>query len=312
MDLLFHFPDLFHLNTTAIDSAVRSFAVSAAVVLDAIKAFLNSFVNLINGALSHIPWILIILLVAFLGWRARGKIRSGVLYGVLLFLIGALGLWEMMLVTLSVVLCSVLIALVIGIPIGILISGSERANNIIRPILDTMQTMPVFVYLIPALLLFGTGNASGVIATVIYAVVPVIRLTSLGIRQVDKEVVEASKAFGATRKQTLLKVQIPQAMPTIMTGVNQTLMMAMAMVVTTSMIGVRGLGMEVLNAVNRIEIGRGLVAGSSVVILAIVLDRLTQSVSQPGFKTSRKKETPADSGSETDVSGEEGSGDNGQ
>lgn len=289
MNWLFDFPDLFHLNTTAIDNAVRAFAVSASGVLDLIKGALNSFVVLINDLLTHIPWLVIILLVAVLGWRARGKIRSGLLYGVLVFLIGALGLWEMMLVTLSVVMASVIIALIIGIPIGILISGSERANNIIRPILDTMQTMPVFVYLIPALLLFGTGNASGVIATVIYAVVPVIRLTSLGIRQVDKEVVEASKAFGATRWQTLAKVQIPQAMPTIMTGVNQTLMMAMAMVVTTSMIGVRGLGMEVLNAVNRIEIGRGLVAGSSVVILAIVLDRLTQSVSQPRKKSSRRR-----------------------
>ena len=151
-----------------------------------------------------------------------------------------------------------------------------------------MQTMPVFVYLIPALLLFGTGNASGVIATVIYAVVPVIRLTSLGIRQVDKEVVEAAKSFGSTKGQLLRKVQIPQAMPTIMTGVNQTLMMAMAMVVTTSMIGVRGLGMEVLNAVNRIEIGRGLVAGSSVVILAIVLDRLTQGVVPNKRKSTEK------------------------
>ena len=139
-----------------------------------------------------------------------------------------------------------------------------------------MQTMPVFVYLIPALLLFGLGNASAVIATVIYAIVPVIRLTSLGIRQVDKEVVEAAKSFGSTRWQTLFKVQIPQAIPTIMTGVNQTLMMAMAMVVTCSMIGARGLGMEVLDAVNRVEIGRGLIAGGCVVILAVVLDRLTQ------------------------------------
>lgn len=307
MDWFFNFPNYFHLNTTAIDNAVRSFSVNAAVVLDAIKGGLNNFVVFINTILSHIPWVVILLLVAFLGWRARKKIRSGILYCVLMFCIGALGLWDMMLVTLSVVLASVFIALVIGIPIGILISGSERANNIVRPILDTMQTMPVFVYLIPALLLFGTGNASGVIATVIYAVVPVIRLTSLGIRQVDKEVVEASKSFGATRWQTLAKVQIPQAMPTIMTGVNQTLMMAMAMVVTTSMIGVRGLGMEVLNAVNRIEIGRGLVAGSSVVILAIVLDRLTQGFSQPKSKSSQKK---ADKNTDS-VSVEEGGSDNG-
>lgn len=276
MEWLFNFPDLFDLNTTAIDNAVRGFAVSAEAGLDVIKGGLNGLVNIVGALLGYIPWPLFLLLIVFLGWRIRRDLKSGVLYGVLVFLIGAAGLWELMLTTLAVVLASVSIALAIGIPIGILISNSETANKIVRPILDTMQTMPVFVYLIPALLLFGTGNASGVIATVIYAVVPVIRLTSLGIRQVDKEVVEAAKAFGSTKWQLLRKVQIPQAMPTIMTGVNQTLMMAMAMVVTTSMIGVRGLGMEVLNAVNRIEIGRGLVAGSCVVVLAIVLDRLTQ------------------------------------
>lgn len=280
MDWLFNFPEVFNFDTSAIDDGVRSFAVSASGVLDAIKGVLNGFVTSIASLLAHIPWVVLILLVVFLGWKIKGKLRSGILYGTLLFLVGAVGLWDLMLLTLSVVLASVVIALILGIPIGVLISGSDRANAIVRPILDLMQTMPVFVYLIPALLLFGTGNASGVIATVIYAIVPVIRLTSLGIRQVDKEVVEASTAFGATKWQTLKKVQIPQAMPTIMTGVNQTLMMAMAMVVTTSMIGVRGLGMEVLNAVNRIEIGRGLVAGTCVVILAIVIDRLTQSISQ--------------------------------
>ena len=206
----------------------------------------------------------------------RRRIQNGILYAVILSLVGIVGYWDEMILTLSIVLASVVIALLLGLPIGILISGSPKANRIIRPILDTMQTMPVFVYLIPALLLFGMGNDSAVIATVIYAIVPVIRLTSLGIRQVDKEVVEAARSFGSTRWQTLFKVQIPQAIPTIMTGVNQTLMMAMAMVVTCSMIGARGLGMEVLNAVNRIEIGRGLIAGSCVVILAVVLDRLTQ------------------------------------
>ena len=195
-----------------------------------------------------------------------------------------------MILTLSIVLASVVLALLLGLPIGILISNSPRANRIVRPILDTMQTMPVFVYLIPALLLFGLGNASAVIATVIYAIVPVIRLTSLGIRQVDKEVVEAARSFGSTRWQTLFKVQIPQAIPTILTGVNQTLMMAMAMVVTCSMIGGRGLGMEVLNAVNRTEIGRGLIAGGCVVILAVVIDRLTQ-----GWFTRSKTESEAKS-----------------
>lgn len=288
MDWLFNFPDIFDLDTSAIDNAVRSFAVSAEGMLDVIKGGLNGLVNFIGMILMYIPWPVFLLLIFWAGWRIRKSLKSGILYAVLIFLIGAVGLWNLMRTTMSVVLASVAIALVIGIPIGILISNSEKANKIVRPILDTMQTMPVFVYLIPALLLFGTGNASGVIATVIYAVVPVIRLTSLGIRQVDKEVVEAAKSFGSTKGQLLRKVQIPQAMPTIMTGVNQTLMMAMAMVVTTSMIGVRGLGMEVLNAVNRIEIGRGLVAGSSVVILAIVLDRLTQGVVPNKRKSTEK------------------------
>ena len=141
-----------------------------------------------------------------------------------------------------------------------------------------MQTMPVFVYLIPALLFFGLGKAPAVIATTIYAIVPIIRLTSLGIRQIDAEVVEASLSFGSTWLQSLVKVKIPQALPTIMTGVNQTIMMAMAMVVTTSMIGATGLGMEVLISVNRIEIGRGLISGTAVVILAVIIDRLTQGL----------------------------------
>ena len=276
MDWLFEFPKITDINTQAIDTAVRSFAVWAEGVLNAVSGGLSGLVNGVGWLLGHIPWFILVLLVFFISWRARKNVKSGILYGVLLFFIGAVGLWDMMQVTLSIVISSVLIALVLGLPAGILLSGSDRANRIVSPILDTMQTMPVFVYLIPAMILFGFGNAPSVIATVIYAIVPVIRLTSLGIRQVDKEVVEAAKSFGSNRWQTMFKVQIPQALPTIMTGVNQTIMMAMAMVVTCSMIGARGLGMEVLNAVNRIEIGRGLVAGISVVILAVILDRMTQ------------------------------------
>lgn len=276
MDWLFEFPELIKIDTNAIDTAVRSFAVQAEAVLDVISGALGGLVNGIGAFLSHIPWPVLVILIVLLGWKARGRLRSGALYGVLFSLVGAVGYWDMMLVTLSIVIASVIIALLLGLPIGVLLSSSDRANRIVRPVLDTMQTMPVFVYLIPALLLFGTGNAPAVMATVIYAIVPVIRLTSLGIRQVDREVVEAATAFGSTRLQALFKVQIPQALPTIMTGVNQTLMMSMAMVVTCSMIGARGLGMEVLNAVNRIEIGRGLVAGASVVILAVILDRVTQ------------------------------------
>jgi len=182
--------------------------------------------------------------------------------------------------TLSIILASVIISLIFGFPIGILLSTSDRLDRLVRPILDTMQTMPVFVYLIPAMMFFGLGKPPAVIATTVYAVVPMIRLTNHGIRQIDHEVVEASLAFGSTKMQSLIKVQIPQALPTIMTGVNQTLMMAMSMVVTTSMIGASGLGMEVLLAVNRIEMGRGLVSGTAVVIIAVILDRLTQGLVQ--------------------------------
>ncbi|MGI6150337.1 MAG: ABC transporter permease [Christensenellales bacterium] len=288
MNWLFEFPFVAKPDVNAIDKATRSFAADASWFFeDIIGAGLTSFVNGINSLLNYIPWIVLIALVFALGGKARGKFTSGILYAAMLFFIGVVGLWELMLMTLSIVIASVIIALVLGFPLGILISGSERANNIVRPIMDTMQTMPVFVYLIPALLFFGMGSASAVIATVIYAIVPVIRLTSLGIRQVDTEVVEAAKAFGSTRMQALIKVQIPQAMPTIMTGVNQTLMMAMAMVVTCSMIGARGLGNEVLIAVNRTEIGRGLISGISVVILAVLLDRLTQ-----GWHGNNKKTEP--------------------
>ncbi|MEG1850265.1 MAG: ABC transporter permease subunit, partial [Oscillospiraceae bacterium] len=219
MDWIFQFPFVMKPDLNAIDTAVRGFAVWAAVVLDAISGFLSGMVRNINWLLAHIPWFLLLALVLVLGAKARGRISSGILYAALLSFIGVVGYWDAMCTTLAVVITGVLIALLLGLPCGILISGSDRANSIVRPILDTMQTMPVFVYLIPAMLLFGMGNASGVIATVIYAVVPVIRLTSLGIRQVDKEVVEAAKSFGSTKWQLLFKVQIPQALPTIMTGV---------------------------------------------------------------------------------------------
>ena len=230
-----------------------------------------------------------VLAVILASWKISGKISSGILYGGLIFSIGVVGLWGHMYETLSIVIVSVLISLALGFPIGLLISANERANSIMRPILDTMQTMPVFVYLIPALLFFGLGNPPAVIATTIYAIVPIIRLTSLGIRQIDQEVVEASMSFGSTWLQSLVKVQIPQALPTIMTGVNQTIMMAMSMVVTTSMIGATGLGMEVLISVNRIEIGRGLISGTAVVIIAVILDRITQGIGRQNEVNSNGK-----------------------
>ncbi len=273
---IYQFPFQIKIDVQAIDDAVRNFAITFDVVLRMIRNGLNGLLNSIQSLLTVIPWWAFVILVIFLGFKQTGKIKTGIAYGLMLFVIGVVGLWGLMLTTLSIVIASVALSILMGFPIGILISASDRANRWVRPILDTMQTMPVFVYLIPAVLLFGLGKTPAVIATTIYAIVPIIRLTNLGIRQVDTEVVEAAKAFGSTKSQAMMKVQIPQAWPTIMAGVNQTLMMAMAMVVTASMIGAAGLGMEVLISVNRVEVGRGLVSGTAVVLLAILLDRLSQ------------------------------------
>jgi ABC-type proline/glycine betaine transport system permease subunit len=273
---IYKFPFQIKIDVEAIDKAVRDFAVTFDVVLKMMRNGLNGLLNSTQALLTIIPWWVLVLLVVFLGYKQTGKIKTGIVYGLMLTAIGIVGLWGLMLTTLSIVIASVALSILMGFPIGILISTSDRANRWVRPILDTMQTMPVFVYLIPAVLLFGLGKTPAVIATTIYAIVPIIRLTNLGIRQVDSEVVEAAKAFGSTKSQAMMKVQIPQAWPTIMAGVNQTLMMAMAMVVTASMIGAAGLGMEVLISVNRVEVGRGLVSGTAVVLLAILLDRLSQ------------------------------------
>jgi ABC-type proline/glycine betaine transport system permease subunit len=273
---IYKFPFQIKIDVEAIDRAVRDFAVTFDVVLKIMRNGLNGLLNATQTLLTIIPWWVLVLLVVFLGYKQTGKIKTGIVYGLMLFAIGIVGLWGLMLTTLSIVIASVALSVLMGFPIGLLISTSDRANRWVRPILDTMQTMPVFVYLIPAVLLFGLGKTPAVIATTIYAIVPIIRLTNLGIRQVDSEVVEAAKAFGSTKSQAMMKLQIPQAWPTIMAGVNQTLMMAMAMVVTASMIGAAGLGMEVLISVNRVEVGRGLVSGTAVVLLAILLDRLSQ------------------------------------
>lgn len=280
MDWLYNFPFEIPINLVAIDNAVRSFSVKYDAFFSFIRGTLNSLVNSIYFILDIIPWFIVVLLVILAGWKISNKISKGIVYGVVLILVGAVGYWDLMNETLSIIIASVIISLLLGFPLGILVSTSDRADRIMRPILDTMQTMPVFVYLIPALLFFGLGKPPAVIATTIYAIVPIIRLTNHGIRQINREVVEASLAFGSTKLQSLVKVQIPQALPTIMAGVNQTLMMAISMVVTTSMIGATGLGMEVLISVNRVEIGRGLLSGSAVVIIAVIMDRLTQGLVQ--------------------------------
>ena len=276
---LFTFPESVTINIRdPIDNGIQYILVNWDPFFDALSKVLRGFLNGVSAAINFIPWWVFLLAVFLVTWRVTKKWTRALFYAALLFFIGAMGLWELMYQTLAIVIVSVIISLLIGLPIGILVSSSARADAFIRPVLDTMQTMPTFVYLIPAVMLFGLGNVPAVLATTIYAVPPVIRLTSHGIRQVDVEVVEAAKSFGSTKAQTLFKVQIPQALPTIMTGVNQTLMMAIAMVVTCSMIGAKGLGSEVLIGINRLESGRGFAAGIAIVIIAIVFDRLTQGI----------------------------------
>ena len=244
-------------------------------------------VNVMLGIESFflfIPWFIFIGIIFLAGWKLLGKVSSGIILASMLFLTGTFGYWEMAMQTLSLVSAAVFFSLLIGIPSGIIMAQSDRAEMIIKPLLDGMQTMPSFVYLIPALMFFGLGRVPAVIATIIYAVPPVIRLTNVGIRTVDKEVIEAAKAFGAKKNQVLWDVQLPLAKPSIMVGINQTTMMALAMVVIGSMIGAKGLGMEVLLSINRIEVGRGFEAGLSIVFLAIIIDRLTYSFSKTKSK----------------------------
>jgi glycine betaine/proline transport system permease protein len=276
-DWITQFPDTFKLNINdSIDQFVSNLNRNFEGFFDVIKNIVLSFLNAIGFVVNLIPWWLFVIIIFVLGWKSSKKIHKGIIYAAFLLLIGILGLWELMYLTLIIVIASVLISLLFGLPIGILVSSNKKAFAIVRPVLDAMQTMPSFVYLIPAVMFFGLGKVPAVIATIIYAIPPVIRLTSHAINQVDKEMVEAGQSFGSTRLQLLTKIKLPQALSTIMTGVNQTMMMAVSMVVTCSMIGASGLGEEVLIGINRLEIGRGFTAGISIVIIAVIMDRLTQ------------------------------------
>ena len=262
----------------SIDIWIKAYSRDHREVFMGIKSVVIGAIQGINWVLSVIPWWLMIILVMGLGWQVSKKKRVALLYGGMLFFVGASGLWALMLETLSIVIASVILSLIIGFPLGILIAMSKKAESVIRPVLDLMQTMPSFVYLVPAVMLFSIGKTPALMATTIYAVVPMIRMTSHGITHVDTEVVEAAKSFGSTMIQTLIKVQIPQAKSTIMTGDNQTIMMAMSMVVTCALIGANGLGMEILLATNRTEMGKALMPGIAIVIVAIILDRLTHGL----------------------------------
>ena len=230
-------------------------------------------------ALGSVPPTLMLTIFALAAWQIAGvRLMLGVVASLLL--VGFLGIWPQTMTTLAVVFTAVVLCLIIGLPLGIWAARSDRFYGFARPVLDGMQTIPAFVYLVPIVMLFGIGNVPGVIVTVIFAVPPVIRLTNLGIRQVPTDVVEAMLAFGASDRQLLWKAQLPLAMPSIMAGVNQTLMMSLSMVVIASMIAVGGLGQMVLRGIGRLDMGIATVGGLGIVMLAIVLDRLTQSMAE--------------------------------
>lgn len=256
-----------------VDWLIVNYADSFESVANSVLYVLLQIEALLRGA----PWWIVMLVLAGLAFQASRRI--GLTVGVIasMMLIGSLGLWDLAMQTLSLMLVAVGITVIIGIPVGIIMARSTILRTILRPILDLMQTMPSFVYLIPAVMLFGLGKFSAILATVIYAVPPLIRLTDLGIRMVSEELVESADAFGATARQKLFGVQLPLALPSIMAGINQSVMMALAMVVIASMIGARGLGEEVLLGLQRLDAGAGVAGGIAIVALAVVLDRLSQA-----------------------------------
>lgn len=260
-----------------VDDLVRWMTSEFAVIFSAIATFVRWFMGIFVDVLSFFPpVVLIVLLVAIAWWTSRWPMA--LFTGVGLLLIDNMGYWSQMIDTLALVLTAVLISVILGVPSGILAAQYDRFRDVITPILDLMQTMPAFVYLIPAILFFNIGVVPGVFASVIFAMPPTIRLTNLGIRQVPTELVEAADAFGSTRNQKLYKVQIPLAMPTIMAGINQSIMLALSMVVIASLVGAPGLGADVYRAVSQIQVGRGFEAGLAIVIIAIMLDRISQNI----------------------------------
>lgn len=259
-----------------VDQSVHYLLDHDAATFDAIGRAIEGLAALVEHSLQAVPmWLMMALFVGVGLWRVGW--RFGLFTAGSLLLIFATGFWDQTVITLGLTLSSTIISLVLGIPLGIWAAKSKWVAATVRPILDLMQTMPAFVYLIPAAMLFGLGRVPGILSTVIFAMPPAVRLTSLGIRHVNREIVEAGQAFGCTPWQLLYKVQFPNALPSIMQGVNQTIMMALSMVIIASMVGAGGLGNDVLASIQRLDIGLGFESGLSVVLLAIILDRITTS-----------------------------------
>ncbi|WP_261883059.1 ABC transporter permease [Vibrio pelagius] len=275
------FPEMERSDLRAIkktlDGAYRDFSREYGEMIESFFDPLLSFLVWFEKLLISTPWLIVLVVCSALVYGASRSWKLGLGCVVSLLLIGYFGMWEDTMRTLSIITVCTLVSICLGIPIGIAMARSNRVQSIVTPLLDIMQTMPAFVYLIPVVMLLGIGKIPGLIAVVIYAIPPVIRLTNLGIRLVDKEVLEAATAFGANKKQRLWGVQLPLAMPTIMAGINQTIMMALSMVVIASMIGVKGLGQPVLKSITNQYFTLGLLNGFAIVALAILFDRASQA-----------------------------------
>lgn len=241
---------------------------------DGLTNVVQFLVNTFKDGMEFLHPLVLMLIIAAITWKMAGW-KTALMALVSLVLVENIELWQAFIETMALVLTAELLVILVGLPIGIWAATNDRVNLVIRPVLDFMQTMPAFVYLIPAVMFFGLGLVPGVIATFIFAIPPLVRLTNLGIRQVPKELIEASDAFGATGRQKLYKVQLPVALPTVMAGVNQSIMLGLSMVVIAAMIGAGGLGADVLRGIQRLQIGSGFEAGLAVVIMAIILDRIT-------------------------------------
>ena len=259
-----------------IDLAFRTFARAYGEALESFFHPLLVFLVWLEKLLINTPWPIIIMAIALLAWIGSRSLLLVIGTIISFLVIGYFGMWKDTMATMAIIAVATLVCIAVGIPFGILMARSNRVQAAILPILDMMQTIPSFVYLIPIIMLLGIGKVPGLIAVCIYALPPIVRLTNLGMREVDKEALEAIDSFGATTWQRLTKVQIPLALPTIFAGVNQTIMMALAMVVIASMIGVKGLGIPILRAINNQYLALGLMNGLAIVALAIIFDRISQ------------------------------------
>jgi glycine betaine/proline transport system permease protein len=272
---------LHHSIATPVNQLVDSLVLNYGDQLRQLSDSLLQLVTLLENLLRLPPWWLLLALVGLLAWHAGRSWKRALVLMALMLLIGVVGLWDKLLQTCALVLVATGLCVLIGVPLGVLLANRPLARRVLMPLLDVMQTLPSFVYLIPVLMLFGLGKVPAIFATLIYALPPLVRLTDLGLRQVDPSVREAARCLGASRWQRLRHVELPLALPSLMAGLNQTVMMALSMVVVASMIGARGLGEDVLVGIQTLDVGRGVEAGLAIVALAVVIDRVTQGYGRP-------------------------------